>query len=120
MPAAKRALSISWLEAVASMAPWKRGEAVGKPIKTKGGYANVLVRWRGYEHQLPMHRVVMSEEMGRPLRTFELVHHKNGIRWDNRPDNLELCAHFQPPGQRAADLLAHAEALIKLYRWEIG
>lgn len=54
----------------------------------------------------PEHRVVMERILGRPLEPFENVHHKNGRRADNRPQNLELWVVPQPYGQRAEDLVA--------------
>lgn len=61
------------------------------------------------------HVLVMEEVIGRFLLPGENVHHRNGVRDDNRPENLELWTVAQPAGQRAADLLAWAREVIARY-----
>lgn len=46
------------------------------------------------------HRVVMENMIGRSLKKGEVVHHRNGIRDDNRPENLEL---ISSPGIHSRD-----------------
>lgn len=63
------------------------------------GYLRIRVNGEWVLH----HRYVMEQKIGRPLEPYENVHHINGRRDDNRPDNLELWKRRQPHGVRSAD-----------------
>lgn len=49
------------------------------------------------------HRLIVERTIGRKLFPGENVHHINGVRHDNRPENLELWTVAQPAGQRRED-----------------
>lgn len=83
---------------------WKGGKRIDKT-----GYVQI----RRPEHPHAMvggymleHRLVMESMIGRFLSTSETVHHKNGDRADNRPDNLELWVGRHSPGRRYVDMSA--------------
>lgn len=87
-------------------------------VSYKNGY-----RWLSGMHDHPNarrgkiaeHVVVMSEVIGRPLLPHENVHHKNGVRDDNDPKNLELWSTSQPSGQRVEDKLDWCRKFLAQY-----
>lgn len=77
----------------------------------KDGYVKVIaplnhpIRKNRKSARIAEHVLVMEKMIGRYLVTGENVHHKNGIKADNRPENLELWVRMQPTGQRLEDVL---------------
>jgi len=69
--------------------------------------------------QIQEHRLVMEKMLGRELTKDETVHHKNGNRSDNRPDNLELWSSRHCKGARVEDQIAWALETLRLYGHEI-
>jgi len=69
----------------------------------KSGYVLLTSRKSDNGYAQPEHRAVMERMIGRKLTKNETVHHKNGNRRDNRPENLELWAGRHGRGQRVSD-----------------
>lgn len=107
---AARALSLCARHYVQIKA-WKGkrwGDKVNKPrdmsrgIHFRQGADGYVVAYRNRKYVGLQHRLVMEAVLGRKLKRHENVHHINGVRDDNRYENLELWARPQPTGIRAS------------------
>ena len=77
----------------------------------KDGYISIQKKGK----RLLEHTWIMSENLGRHLFKHETIHHKNGIRWDNRLENLELWSRSQPCGQRVEDKIKWCKEFLEQY-----
>lgn len=82
----------------------------GKPQRQKDGYLYEICLRHPYatvQGQVLQHRRVVERALGRILQPFEIVHHKNGRKDDNRLENLELLEsqreHWKRHGKRFQD-----------------
>lgn len=74
---------------------WKGGRYTAK------GYVHVLIatlpeasqkmarEMAPKKNYIQEHRIIMAMHLGRPITKDEVVHHINGVKTDNRPENLE-------------------------------
>lgn len=91
---------------------WKGGKRINKH-----GYVLLRVPLHPFQQNgyVQEHRLVMETYLNRYLDKTETVHHKNGIRTDNRIENLELWKTHQPYGQRVDDLVENAIQILEVY-----
>lgn len=94
----------------------------GSAVKTVYGYVKI----KNKEHPnsangwISEHTLVMSTHLGRPIRKGESIHHKNGIRSDNRIENLELWNIGQPAGQKVEDKIEWSKEFLESYGYTIS
>lgn len=86
----------------------------GRKLDSRG-YIILRCSRGGTPKQIPEHRWVMQKHLGRELLRHEEVHHINGVRDDNRIENLELWSTSQPKGQRVEEKIAWAKEILALY-----
>lgn len=88
----------------------------------KDGYVIILVKNHPNSKKngrIREHVFIMSEKLGRAIKKKETVHHKNGIKSDNRIENLELWSHSHPYGQRVDDKIEWAKEFLEEYGYVV-
>ncbi len=88
---------------------WKGGRT------ESNGYVRIIRNVDGLQRYQLEHRKVMEDHLGRELSESEEVHHINGIRSDNRIENLEL--RVAPHGSkiRVSDAINWAKTILSRY-----
>ena len=87
---------------------WKGGKRIDN-----SGYIKI---WNSkIQKYIFKHKLIMEQFLKRPIKKGETIHHINGIKTDNRLDNLELWSHNHPYGQRVKDKIKWCIEFLKEY-----
>jgi len=85
---------------------WKGGRR-----KTADGHVSILLQPDNFFYSMAdkygyarEHRLVVAKSLGRCLQSWEIVHHRNGVKDDNRIENLQVISEL---GHRQLTILEH-------------
>lgn len=103
---------------------WKGGRYINRgyvfvTIYEDNPYYCMGMRNTGIGKRILEHRLIMAQELGRPLLRSETVHHLNGIKGDNRPENLKLVSRASHLIYSELCARCPLRKEIRLLRWQI-
>ena len=105
---------------------WRGNGSGDSRCITKEGYVfiNIIPTSLYYEmryskNRVLEHRLVMAQKLGRCLLSVEHVHHLNGIRDDNRVENLQLISQANHTLVSAMCSNCELRKEIRLLRWQV-
>ena len=66
-----------------------------KLYKNPDGYMQWQTIYHGERYEAYVHRLLAVSEYGFEAVSGKVVHHKNGVKWDNRPSNIEILTNSE-------------------------
>jgi hypothetical protein len=100
----------------------RRSELCKDGYKNAKGYVQIFYKdeiSQKYKYKY-QHVLVMEDHLKRSLFPGETVHHLNGVRDDNRLENLELWNKAQPAGQRVEDRIKYYIEFLEQYGYKVS
>ena len=112
----------------------RKPRLIGRRVTTSYGYIIICIPQDDFFYPMAdkagyvrEHRLVMAKHLGRNLHSWEIVHHKNHNKEDNRIENLELVSDighkqiimFERRITTLEDKIEAQGKLIKMLQWQI-